>query len=133
MKAPCPFKHSSSLEATFGLYEAPSCGMAQLSPDLDSMRTTPPNSDGSVNFFEMQDFPAQMDCAISAPPMKRSRQCPELRDPRHQPCQSSERFPEELNVQSEQTSQTHAQMGEKSSSEEQGILPQHHNSALCVC
>lgn len=138
LNAPSPFKESSTtLEQAFGLYEATFCATAQLLPDVDSVRATLPASDGPVNVFEKQDSTTQMDCAASAPPLKRSRRSPhtppELRGPHRRLGRSSNKsFPEETphsNVQSEQTHQK----GERSSSEEHSILPQHHNSALCVC
>lgn len=132
---PAPFKDcSTSLEESFGgRYEAAFCAPAQLVPDAESVRTTLPASDASVNVFEKQDSTAEVERDVSAPPAKKSRHCPhtppELRGPRLQPHLSSERVPEEL--QDEQASQKAAKMGEESASEEQGILPQH--SALCVC
>lgn len=142
LSAPSPFKDSSTvLEQAFGLYEAAFCATAQLLPDVDSVRATLPPSDGSVNVFEKQDLTTQMDCAASAPPFKRSRRPPhtptERRGPHRRLGRSSNKsFPQEMphnNVENEQTQQSHAQKGERSSSEECGILPQHHNSALCVC
>lgn len=135
VNAPSPFKErSTSLEQAFGLYEAAFCATAQLFPDVDdSVGAALSPSDGSVNVFEKQDSTTQMDCAASAPPLKRSRRSPrtppELAGPHRQLCQpSNQTFPQETHVQSEQT-----QKGERSSSEEHSILPQHHNSALCVC
>ncbi len=142
MNALSPSKESSTtLEQAFGLYEAAFCATAQLLPDVDSVRATLPPSDGSVNAFETQDSTTQMDCASSAPPLKRSRRSPhsppELRGPHRRPGRSSNKgFPQKTphsNVQSEQSRQTRAQKRERSSSEERSILSQHHNSALCVC
>lgn len=133
--ASSPFQGgSSALEQAFGLYEATFCATAQLLPDTDSARASPPASDGSGGFFEKQDSRTQTDSAASLPPYKRSRHCqhtgPDLRGPHLWPCQPSRGLFEGADVQSKQTS---AQKGERSSSEEQGILPQHQNSALCVC
>lgn len=143
VSAPSPFKErSTALEQAFGLYEAAFCATAQLLPDVDSVSAALPPSDGSVNVFEKQDSTTQMDCAAaSAPPLKKSRRSPltppELRGPQRRLGRSSNKnFPQETphsNVQSEQTRQTHAQRGERGSSEESSILPQRHNSALCVC
>lgn len=138
--APSPFQDScTTLEQAFGLYEAAFCATAQLLPDIDSVRAPLPPSDGSANVFEKQDSTTQMDCAASAPPSKRFRRSPhtppELRGPPRRLGRSSNKgLPEETphsNVQSEQTHKT--DNGEKGSSEDCGILPQHHNSALCVC
>lgn len=141
LTAPSPFHEScTTLEQAFGLYEAAFCATAQLLPDVDSVRAPLPSSDGSVNVFEKQDSTTQMDCAASAPPFKRFRRSshtpPELRGPhRRSGRPSSKGFSQEelphSDVQSEQTHET--QNAEKSSSEERGILPQRHNSALCVC
>lgn len=133
--APSPFQGgSSALEQAFGLYGAAFCATAQLLPNTDSVRASPPASDGSGSFFEKLDSRTQTDSAASLPPYKRSRHCqhtaPDLRGPHLWPCQPSRGLFEGADVQSKQTS---AQKGERSSSEEQGILPQHHNSALCVC
>ncbi|KAI3373525.1 hypothetical protein L3Q82_022119 [Scortum barcoo] len=136
-----PSKDSSTiLEQAFGLYEAAFCATAQLLPDVDPVRATLAPSDGSVNVFETQDSTTQMDCAAPAPPpLKRSRRSPhsppELRGPHRRPgrSSSSKAFPQKTphsDVQSEQSRQTRAQKRERSSSEERGILPQHHNSAL---
>lgn len=142
VNAPSPFKESSTaLEQAFGLYEAAFCATAQLLPDVDSVRATLPPSDGSVNVFEKQDSTTQMDCAASTPPLKRSRRSPhappERRGPHRRLGQSSSKsFPQETpnnTAQSEPTQQSHAQKGERGSSEECSILPQHRNSALCVC
>lgn len=142
MSASSPFKESSTaLEQAFGLYEAAFCATAQLLPDVLSGRATLPASEGSVNVFEKQDSTTQMDCATSAPPLKRSRRSPhtppELRGPPRRLGRSSNKgFPQKAphsNVQSEQSRQTRAQKREGSSSEECSILPQHRSSALCVC
>ena len=132
---PPPFKDcSTSLEESFGgRYEAALCATAQLLPDAESARTSLPASDASVNVFEKQDSTAEVQYDVSAPPVKKGRHCPhmapEIRGPHLQPHLSPERVPEE--VQDEPASQKAAEMDENSSSEEQGILPQH--SALCVC
>lgn len=132
---PLPFKDcSASPEGSFGgQYEAAFCAPAQLLPDAEPVRTTPPASDASVNVFETQDSTAQVERDVSAPPLKKSRPCPhtppDLRGPHLQPLLSSERVPEEM--QDELTSQKAAERAESSTSEEQSILPQH--SALCVC
>lgn len=133
---PSPFKDcSTSLENSFGgRYEATFCAPAQLLPDAESVGTTLPTSDTSVNVFEKQhDSTAEVERDVSAPPTKKSRHCPhtpsDLRGLHLQPHLSSERVSEE--AQDEQASQKAAEMGESSSSEEQAILPQH--SALCVC
>lgn len=143
VSAPSPFKDSSTaLEQAFGLYEAAFCATAQLLPDADAVRATLPPSDGSSSVFEKQDSTTQMDCATSAPPLKRSRRSPhtppELRGPHRRlgrPASGKGFQPEtpRSNAQSEQTRQTRAQKGERSSSEERGILPQRRTSALCVC
>lgn len=132
---PSPFKDCSmSLEESFGgRYEAAFCAPAQLLPDAESVRTTLPAPDASVNVFEKQDSTAEVERNVSAPPAKKSRHCPhtrpDLRGPLCQSHLSSEEVPEE--GQDKLASQKAAEMGENSSSEEQGILPQH--SALCVC
>lgn len=139
--APSLFKESSTtLEQAFGLCEAAFCATAQLLPDVDSVGVPLPPTEGSADVFEKQDSTTQMDCAASAPPLKRSRRSPhaptELRGPHRRLGRSpNESFPQEAphSVQSEQTHQTRAQKGERSSSEERTILPQRHNSALCVC
>lgn len=142
LSALSPFKDSSTtLEQAFGLYEAAFCATAQLLPDVDSVRAALPPADGPVNVFEKQDSTTQTDCAASAPPLKRSRRSPhtppELRGPQRRLGRSGNKsFPHAAphsNVQSEQTRQTRAQKGERSSSEERSMLPQRHNSALCVC
>lgn len=139
MNAPSPFNDSStSLEQAFGLYKAAFCATAQLLPDVDSVGAALPPSEGSANVFEKQDSTTQTDCDASAPPVKRSRRSPhthpELRGSHCHFCQSSnKRFPQGTHTQSEQAHQTHAQKGERGSSEEHSILPQHHSSALCVC
>lgn len=132
---PPPFKDcSTSLEESFGgRYQAAFCASAQLSPDAESARTTPPASDASVNVFEKQDSAAEAECDVSTPPLKKSRHCPrappDLRGAPLEPRLSSERDPEE--VRDQLTSQKATERGESSSTEEQGILPPH--SALCVC
>lgn len=132
---PPPFKDcSTSLGEWFGGWnEAAFCAPAQLVPDAESVRTTLPASDASANVVEKQDSTAEVERDVSAPPAKKSRHCPHtppgLRGPCLQPHLSSERVPEE--VQDELATQKAAEMGENSSSEEQGILQQH--SALCVC
>uniref|UniRef100_UPI0037E7604E protein phosphatase 1D-like n=1 Tax=Semicossyphus pulcher TaxID=241346 RepID=UPI0037E7604E len=140
--APFPFKDSSmALEQAFGLYEAAFCATAQLLPDVDSVRATLAPSDGPVNVFEKQDSTTQLDCVPSAPPLKRSRRSPhtqsELKGPRRRLGRSSNKsVPEETpnsNGQSDHNSQSEAEKRERSSSEERSILPQHRNSALCVC
>lgn len=136
MNAPSLFKDSSpSLEQAFGLYESAFCATAQLSPDADSASGALHPSDGSANVFEKQDSSAQADCAASSPPLKRPRRSlhtpPELSGPLCQPC--NERAAQETQAQSDDTRETHSQKGERDSSEEHGILPKHHNSALCVC
>lgn len=132
---PSPFKDcSTSLEESFGgRYEAAFCASAQLSPDAESARTTPPASDAPVNVFEKQDSEAEAERDVSTPPLKKSRHCPrappDLRGAPPEPRLASERDPEE--VRDQLTSQKASERGESSSTEEQGILPQH--SALCVC
>lgn len=71
-------------------------------------------SDGAASVFEKQDpSSAQADCTSPSspppppPPVKRSR--------------------------SEQSHEAHGPKGDRGSPEEHSILPQHHNSALCVC
>lgn len=97
------------------------------------MGTTPPASDASGKVFEKQDSTEEVKRDVSAPPLKKSRHClhtpADIRGPHLQPRLSAERDPEE--VQDEPTGHKAAERGESSSSEEQGILPQH--SALCVC
>lgn len=128
---PSPFKDcSTSLEESFGgRYEAAFCASAQLSPDAESARTTPPASDASVNVFEKQASAAEAERDVSTPPLKKSRHCPDVRGAPLEPRLSSERDPEA--VRDQLTSQKATERGESSSTEEQGILPQH--SALCVC
>lgn len=144
MNASSPFKDSSTtLEQAFGLYEAAFCATAQLLPDVISVRATLPPSDGCVSVFEKQDSTTQMDCATSAPPLKRPRRSPhtppELRGAHRRLGRSSnssvpQKMPHSY-VQNEQPNdgQTCAQKREISSSEEHSILPPHRNSALCVC
>lgn len=139
--APSPSKERpTTLEQAFGLYEAAFCATTLLLPDVDSVRATVPLSDGSVNVFEKQDPTTQMDCTPS-PPLKRSRRCsnasPELKGPHRRLGRSANNSLSQTTPQSkipsEQSRQTRAQTRESSSSEERGILPQHHNAALCVC
>ncbi|XP_022072560.1 protein phosphatase 1D-like isoform X1 [Acanthochromis polyacanthus] len=136
-----PFKERpTTLEQAFGLYEAAFCATTQLLPDVDSVRATLPPSDGSVNVFEKQEPTTQMDCSAS-PPLKRSRRCssasPDLKGPHRRlgrsPNKSLSQKTPHGQTPSEQSRQTRAQTRERSSSEERGILPQHHNAALCVC
>lgn len=132
---PSPFKDcSTSLEESFGgRYEAAFRAPAQLLPDGESARTTPPASDATGNVFEKQDSAAEAERDVSAPPFKKSRHClrapPDLRGAPLEPRLSSDRDPEE--VRDQLTSQKATERDESSSAEEQGILPQH--SALCVC
>uniref|UniRef100_A0A3B5AMQ9 Protein phosphatase 1D-like n=1 Tax=Stegastes partitus TaxID=144197 RepID=A0A3B5AMQ9_9TELE len=139
--APSPFKERpTALEQAFGLYEAAFCATTQLLPDVDSVRATLPPAEGSVNVFETQDPTTQMDCTTS-PPLKRSRRCssasPELKGPARRlgrpPNKSLSQKTPHSKIPSEQSRQTRAQNRERSSSEERGILAQHHNAALCVC
>nr|XP_020454764.1 protein phosphatase 1D-like isoform X2 [Monopterus albus] len=142
VNAPSPFKESfTSLEQAIGLYEAAFCATAQLSPNVDSVRATLPPSDGSVNVFEKQDSTTQMDCATSAPPLKRCRLSTDIPpEPPAPSCRvgrsSSKGFPQKTppsKVRSKQSRRSRAQNRERSSSEESSILSQHHNAALCVC
>ncbi|XP_037543986.1 protein phosphatase, Mg2+/Mn2+ dependent, 1Db [Nematolebias whitei] len=138
LNAPSPFKHRSTpLEQAFGLYEAAFCTTTQLLPDTDS---TPCPPDGPVNVFEKQDPTTQMVSATSAPLWKRS--CHSLHRP-HELKGSYHRLGRPPNKRlskkalhskkgSEQSVQSHDQNTETSSPKEGGILPQHHNSALCV-
>lgn len=132
VNAPSPFKDSSTaLEHAFGLYEAAFCATAQLLPDVDSVRATLPPSEGPVNVFEKQDSTTQMDCVMPAPPpLKRSRHSPfspaELVGHRGRLSRSS-------NTNAPQEPPDGEQPSQRSSSEDCNILPQHHNSALCVC
>ncbi|XP_069366030.1 protein phosphatase 1D isoform X1 [Paralichthys olivaceus] len=124
----------TALEQALGLYEAAFCATAQLLPDVDSIGATLPSSHGSEEVYEKQDSITQVDCGASAPPLKRSRRSlhthPELARspdkplPQKTPCSKAP---------SEQSLETHAQKGERSSSEELALLSQHHNAALCVC
>lgn len=142
MNAPSPFRETSTtLEQTFGLYEAAFCATAQLLPDVVAVRATLPPSDGSEKVFEKQDSTAQMDCGPSAPPLKRSRRSlhtpPELDGPHRRLGRSpnktlSQKTPHSK-TPSEQSHQTRAQKRERSSSEERIVLSQHHKTTLCVC
>lgn len=142
LDAPCPFKDSSrTLEQAFGLYEATFCATTQLLPDAETVRTTLPPSDGSVNVFEKQDPTTQMDCATSAAPLKRSRRSShrphELKGPYcwlgQPPNKSLSQKTVCSKTESEQPLQSHDENTGTSSSEEDGIPPQRHTSALCVC
>lgn len=139
--APSLFNNgSTTLEQAFGLYQAAFSATSQLLPGDNHLRATLSPSDGSANVFEKQDSTTQEDCAVSSPPLKRSRRSshiPELRGPQQWLGRSANKgFPKKMphsRVQSEQTHQTRAQKRERGSAEESGILAQHHNAALCVC
>lgn len=139
MDAPSPFKQgSTTLEQAFGLKEAAFCAISQLSPDASSERATPPPSDGSMNVFEKQDPTTPMDRAVSAPALKRSRHSShtssDLRAPHRRFGRSLDKsLPQKMPHSKVKNEQSRARKRERSSSEERGILPQHHNAALCVC
>uniref|UniRef100_A0A3Q1HX25 PPM-type phosphatase domain-containing protein n=1 Tax=Anabas testudineus TaxID=64144 RepID=A0A3Q1HX25_ANATE len=124
--APAPFKQgSTTLEQALGLYEAAFCAASQLLPDTNSGRATSPPCDGSMNVFEKQDSTTPVDCAVSAPALKRSR---------HSSHTHSDRRPgRSLNKGLPPKIRSRGRKRERSSSEERSILPQRHNAALCVC
>lgn len=138
LNVPSPFKESSTaLEQAFGLYEAAFCASTQLSPDSDSAGDASPPPDDSATVFEKQDSTTQMDRAASPPPFKRSRRCPhvspELRQRRLGRPPSKSLPPETAHGKAGTEQSLQTQSRGRSSSEDRGILSQHHNAALCVC
>lgn len=137
MDATSPFKQGSiTLEQAFGLNEADFCATSQPSPDASCGRATSPPSDGSVNVFEKQVPTTPMDRAV--PALKRSRQSSHASTnvgaPPHRFSRSlNKSLAQKISPSKSQNEQSRARKRERSSSEERGILPQHHNAALCVC
>ncbi|XP_076025022.1 protein phosphatase 1D-like isoform X2 [Genypterus blacodes] len=111
----CP----TTLRQTVGLWDAAFCANSQ--PDVDTARSTPPPSDGSMNLLEKQDSSSQMDSATSPPLLKRPRRI----------AQAASEFAAQRTPR--RKVQSRAQQTERSSPVEPDAVPQNHNSAMCVC